>query len=102
MTRVLCLFALTLGILVPAVAKQSQTEKPAPPARAEVLVLGVYHMANPGRDVFIRIYANLLRLADSPKERVLVIFGFGHLGWLQHDIASNPDLRLRTLSEFTE
>src|ERR1700740_1065544 len=25
---------------------------PAQPARAEVLVLGVYHMANPGRDVF--------------------------------------------------
>jgi hypothetical protein len=48
----------------------------------------------------IRIYTNVLKLADSPSERVLVIYGSGHLGWLQHDIASNPDLRLRKLSEF--
>jgi hypothetical protein len=50
----------------------------------------------------IRIYANVLQLAGSPDERVLVIFGFGHLGWLQHDFASNPDLRLRKLSEFAK
>lgn len=47
----------------------------------------------------IRIYANVLRLADAPDERVLVLFGSGHLGWLQHDVASNPDLRLRKLAE---
>jgi hypothetical protein len=48
----------------------------------------------------IRIYNNIAKLADSPGERVLVIFGSGHLGWLRHDIAHNPRLKLRTLSEF--
>ncbi|MGE5277063.1 MAG: DUF5694 domain-containing protein [Acidobacteriota bacterium] len=48
----------------------------------------------------IRIYSNVVQLVDSPAERVLVIFGAGHLGWLQHDFASNPSLRLRKLAEF--
>src|SRR5712692_8263820 len=48
----------------------------------------------------MRIYSNVVRLADSPNERVLVIFGAGHLGWLQHDFASDPNLRLRKLAEF--
>ncbi len=47
----------------------------------------------------MRIYTNVMRLVDSPNERVLVIFGAGHLGWLQHDFASNPNLRLRKLAE---
>lgn len=48
----------------------------------------------------MRIYSNVMQLIDSPNERVLVIFGAGHLGWLQHDFSSNPKLRLRKLSEF--
>jgi hypothetical protein len=48
----------------------------------------------------VRIYTNVVQLADSPNERILVIFGAGHLGWLQHDFASNPSLRLRRLAEF--
>lgn len=32
-------------------SQQPPAEKPAAPARAEVLVLGVYHMSNPGRDI---------------------------------------------------
>ncbi|SRR5258708_3151992 len=48
----------------------------------------------------MRIYTNVVKLADSPNERVLVIFGSGHLGWLQHDFASNPKLRVRKLAEF--
>jgi hypothetical protein len=48
----------------------------------------------------MRIYSNVVRLADSPNERVLVIFGAGHLGWLQHDFASDPNFRLRKLAEF--
>ncbi|MDQ3820531.1 MAG: DUF5694 domain-containing protein [Acidobacteriota bacterium] len=48
----------------------------------------------------MRIFSNVVRLVDSPNERVLVIYGYGHLGWLQHDVASNPDLRLRKLAEF--
>jgi hypothetical protein len=50
----------------------------------------------------MRIYSNVTRLVDSPNERVLVIFGAGHLGWLQHDFASDPSWNLRKLAEFTK
>src|SRR6266850_685907 len=40
------LFALTFGSAVAALGQQATTGRP------EVLVLGVYHMSNPGRDVF--------------------------------------------------
>jgi Family of unknown function (DUF5694) len=50
----------------------------------------------------VRIYSNVLKLVDSPNERVLVIFGAGHLGWLQQDFASSPELRLRKLSDFAK
>lgn len=50
----------------------------------------------------MRIYSNVVQLVDSPNERVLVLFGAGHLGWLQHDFASNPSLRLRKLVEFAK
>jgi len=49
----------------------------------------------------IRIYGNILQLIDSPNERILVIIGSGHLGWLRRDVAGNPDLRLRTLDELS-
>ena len=50
----------------------------------------------------MRICSNVVQLVDSPNERVLVIFGYGHLGWLRHDFASNPGLRLRKLAEFVK
>ena len=50
----------------------------------------------------MRIYSNVMQLIDSPNERVLVIFGSGHLGWLRQDFAGNPDVRLRKLSEFAK
>jgi len=50
----------------------------------------------------MHIYGNIVRLVDSPNERVLAIFGTGHLGWLRHDIASDPTLRLRRLAEFAK
>jgi hypothetical protein len=50
----------------------------------------------------IRIYSNVMRLVDSPNERVLVIYGSGHLGWLRQSFAGNPDLRLRKLAEFVK
>ncbi|MDQ2977447.1 MAG: DUF5694 domain-containing protein [Acidobacteriota bacterium] len=50
----------------------------------------------------MRIYSNVTRLMDSPNERVLVIFGSGHLGWLRHDVSSDPTLRLRKLAEFVK
>jgi len=50
----------------------------------------------------MRIYTNVVRLADSASERVLVIYGYGHTGWLQHNFASDPTIRLRKLAEFTK
>ena len=47
----------------------------------------------------IRIYGNIVRLIDSPRERILVIYGAGHTGWLQHNFASDPTVRLRKLAE---
>lgn len=48
----------------------------------------------------MRIYSNVVQLADSPNERVLVIFGAGHLGWSRPDFANDPSFRLRKLGEF--
>ena len=50
----------------------------------------------------IRIYSNIVRIADDPGERVLVIVGAGHLGWLRHSFASDPTIRLRKLAEFVD
>jgi len=47
----------------------------------------------------MRIFGNVVRIIDSPTERVLVIFGAGHLGWLRHEFASDPTIRLRKLAE---
>jgi len=49
----------------------------------------------------IRIYSNVMQIA-TPGERVLVIFGAGHLGWLRQDFASNPNVRLRKLADFAK
>jgi Family of unknown function (DUF5694) len=48
----------------------------------------------------IRIFNNIVRIVESPNERVLVIYGAGHLGWLRQDVENDPGLRLRKLSEF--
>jgi hypothetical protein len=40
-------------------------------------------------------------LIDSPNERILVIYGAGHLGWLQQDVSNDSAVTLRKLSEFT-
>jgi hypothetical protein len=55
--RFLSVLALTLGAGLPAVSQQSVSqpspaEKTSAAARAEVLVLGTYHMANPGHDIY--------------------------------------------------
>ncbi|MDX1631724.1 MAG: DUF5694 domain-containing protein [Thermoanaerobaculia bacterium] len=50
----------------------------------------------------IRIYSNVVDLVESPNERVLVIFGAGHLGWLRESFASDPTVRLRKLGELVE
>lgn len=50
----------------------------------------------------IRIYSNVVQLIDSPDERVLVIIGAGHLGWLRHNLGWDPSVRLRKLAEFAQ
>src|SRR2546422_5920781 len=44
--------ATTVTAVILALLQQSPPDKPTVPARAEVLVLGVYHMSNPGHDIF--------------------------------------------------
>jgi hypothetical protein len=48
----------------------------------------------------IRIFNNIANIIGSPNERVLVIYGAGHLGWLRQDVENDPGLRLRKLAEF--
>ena len=49
----------------------------------------------------MRIFSNIMQLIDSPNERVLVIYGYGHLGWLRNNVSRDPTLRLRELRDFT-
>jgi len=39
-------------------------------------------------------------VAKLPHDRVLVIYGFGHLGWLRQNAQQDATVRLRTLDEF--
>ena len=48
----------------------------------------------------IRIFNNIAAIIESPNERVLVIYGAGHLGWLRQDVENDPSMRLRKLAEF--
>jgi Family of unknown function (DUF5694) len=48
----------------------------------------------------IRIFNNVTKLVSTSDDRILVIFGAGHLGWLRQDVAADPTLRLRELEEF--
>jgi hypothetical protein len=50
----------------------------------------------------MRIYSNVVQLAKSPDERILVIIGAGHLGWLQQNFSNDPTFRLRKLTEFAK
>ena len=49
----------------------------------------------------IRIYRNIVALIESPNDRILVIYGAGHLGWLQQNVANDATVRLRKLAELT-
>jgi hypothetical protein len=48
----------------------------------------------------IRIYHNIVRLIDSPNERILVIYGAGHLGWLRQNVTNDVTVKLRKLGDF--
>jgi hypothetical protein len=47
----------------------------------------------------VRIFNNIAKLA-TPEDRILVIYGAGHLGWLRQDVASDPSMSLHKLEEF--
>jgi len=49
----------------------------------------------------IRIYHNISALLAAPEERILVVYGAGHLGWLRQDVANDARVRLRTLAELS-
>jgi hypothetical protein len=49
----------------------------------------------------IRIYHNIAALIASPNDRILVIYGAGHLGWLRQDIANDAAVKLRKLRDLT-
>lgn len=42
----------------------------------------------------LRIFRNLQRLTSSPAERILVVYGAGHLATLRHFVESSPEYRL--------
>jgi hypothetical protein len=48
----------------------------------------------------IHIYRNITALIDSPSERILVIYGAGHLGWLRQDVSNDGSVSLKKLSDF--
>lgn len=50
----------------------------------------------------IRIYHNIVALIDSPNEKILVIYGSGHLGWLRQAIANDPSVRLWKLADLAD
>lgn len=47
----------------------------------------------------IRIYHNIVKLIESPNDRILVIYGAGHLGWLEQDISNDATVKLRKLAD---
>jgi hypothetical protein len=50
----------------------------------------------------MRIFSNIVQIVSSPNERVLVIYGAGHLGWLHYTFGNDPNFRLRKLAEFAK
>lgn len=48
----------------------------------------------------VRIFSNIQRLADNKNDRILVIFGGGHIPILKFLIKSSQEFELRNLNEF--
>jgi len=49
----------------------------------------------------IRIYHHIRKLAESPNDRVLVIYGSGHLGWLRQNVSNDATVKLVKLADLT-
>lgn len=48
----------------------------------------------------LKIYANITRITDSPNDRILVLYGAGHLKLLQHFASESGDFDLEKLSKY--
>jgi hypothetical protein len=59
-------------------------------------LLAVWYQRN------IRIYSNIVKLVESPNDRILVIYGAGHLAWLRQDVSNDATVKLRKLTDFTD
>lgn len=57
-------------------------------------LLANYYLRN------VRIYHNVASLIGSPRDRILVLYGYGHLGWLRDLARQDPTVRLRALDDF--
>ena len=56
-------------------------------------LLGEWYQRN------VEIYANIRRVINAPDDRVLVIYGSGHLFWLQRDVIDSGDLELKQFDD---
>lgn len=56
-------------------------------------LLGEWYQRN------VQIYGNIRKIIDSPDDRVVVIYGAGHLFWLERDVIDSGDLRLRQFDD---
>ena len=50
----------------------------------------------------LRIFRNIKRITTSPDDRILVIFGAGHMGILKHLFDCDPEYRVETLQHLVE
>ena len=50
----------------------------------------------------LRIFRNIQRITTSPDDRILVVFGAGHMGILKHLFECTPEYQLVRLSELVE
>jgi len=48
----------------------------------------------------LRIFANLQRIAEDSEERLLVMYGLGHIPLLRHCVEASPDYRLVEVDEY--
>ncbi|MGI6643380.1 MAG: DUF5694 domain-containing protein [Bacillota bacterium] len=48
----------------------------------------------------LRIFANLKRITESPEDRILVIFGQGHIPILRHAVENSPKHELVEVSQY--
>jgi hypothetical protein len=52
-------------------------------------LLGEWYQRN------MEIYSNIRKLIDKPEDRIVVIYGSGHLYWLERDVIDSGDLKLQ-------